>query len=444
MLWIVSVIFFSLSAYAQEIFETEATGVGLNKTDATQDALRNAIGQAVGVALKSETRVENFVVVSDAISSNINGYITSYTVVSEIPFPDRFEVKVKAKVTTAAMKADFNLLSKSIGGVRFLVMADGKHAKDKNAADYDYAVQKINNFLAERKYRYIEKGRFESLRKEAMNMMEESDTAISYAQRLAVMSDAQFLVVVSDIKTETIMGAFDIPRGTKVSLVAKTYDNCTGEGLGTVTLESSAKPNSELASGLRPAIDDAVNNGFEKLLLTFTEYIGGWVNNGTPFELRFYNTGTFRDFRDLRTALKNDSQFGGDMEVVSAYNYTKLNCTFKSKADDLADKLLDIADGVPNMAAKRLDVKLIYGRQISFAPQNYIIPNLVKPEGATEEPIKQPTPATNTKTGNSTTKPATTGTPAKTTSGTKTGTNAKPAPTKTTTPSKINTNPKTK
>lgn len=417
---VILALFISANINAQDIIETEATGVGVNKTDATQDALRNAVGQAAGVALKSETKVENFLVISDAIATNINGYVNSYVVVSEIPFPDRFEVKVKAKVTTTAMKADFSLLAKSIGGVRFLVMPDGKHAKDKNAADYDYATQKINNYLAERKYRYIEKARFESLRKEAMNMMEESDTAISYAQRLAVMGDAQFLIVISDIKTETIMGAFDIPRGTKVSLIAKTYDNCTGEGLGTVTLESSAKPSSELTNGYRPAIDEAVNNGFEKLLLTFTEYIGSWVNNGTPFELRFYNTGTFRDFRDLRTALKNDSQFGGEMEVASAYNYTKLNCTFKSKADDLADKLLDIADGVPNMAAKRLDVKLIYGRQISFAPQNYIIPNLVKPETngtapaattpavskppvttakpATVKPVGQPVKATQSKT----------------------------------------------
>jgi hypothetical protein len=286
------------------------------------------------------------------------------------------------------------LLSKSIGGVRFLVMADPKHAKDKNASDYDYAVQKVNNFLAEKKYRYIEKARFESLRKEAMNMMEESDTTINYAQRLGIMADAQFLIVISDINTSTVMGAFDIPKGTKVNLVAKAYDNCTGEGLGTITLESNSKPNMEAGAGFRSAIDEAVNNGFGKLILTFTEYIGSWINNGTPFELRFYNTGSYRDFRDLRTALKNDSNFGGEMEITSAYNYTKLNCTFRNKADDLADKLLDIADAIPAMAAKRLDVKLIYGRQISFAPQNYIIPNLVKPESdAASAPVPDNLPA---------------------------------------------------
>src|SRR5690606_26927259 len=376
------IFFLSIATFtlrAQELTEVEAKGVGINKNDALQDALRNAVGQAAGVVLKSETRVENYMVISDAIATNIDGYVKKYTVISEIPFPDRFEVKVKAEISTSPMKADFQLLARSIGGVRFLVMVDPRVAKGPDAANYDYAVQRINAHLAENKYRYIDKSRFESLRKEAMNMMEESDTSISYVQRLGIMADAQFIILLSDINTTTIMGAFDIPRGTKVNLVAKAYDNCTGEGLGTIILESSAKTSVE-GAGFRSALDEAVKNDFNKLLYTFNSYIGSWINNGTPFELRFYNTGTYRDFRDLRTKLKNDSNFGGDLEITSAYNYTKLNCTFRNKADDLADKVLDFADEIPSMASKRLDVKLIYGRQISFAPQNYIIPDLVKPE----------------------------------------------------------------
>lgn len=401
--------FFTLNIIAQDISEVESKGVGINKNDALQDALRNAVGQAVGVALRSETRVENYMIISDAIATNTSGYINSYNILSEIPFPNRFEVKVSAKVSTSPMKADFQLLSKSIGGVRFLVMPDPKHAKDKNAVDYDYAVQKINSYLAEKKYRYVEKARFESLRKEATNLFQESNSEVNYAQQLAVLADAQFLIVISEINTSTVMGAFDIPRGTKVSLVAKAYDNCTGEGLGTIILESNSKPDSDLTNGFRSAIDEAVNNGFDNLLLTFTSYIGSWVNNGTPFELRFYNTGTYRDFRDLRQKLKDDSNFGGDLEITSAYNYTKLNATFKNKADEMADRVLDASDAIPAMAAKRLDVKLIFGRQISFAPQNYIIPNLVKPEGAAETttPAKTAPAQKSTTPASKTTTPAT-------------------------------------
>jgi hypothetical protein len=379
MLTILSLPLFFLNLSAQDISQVEAKGVGVSRTDALQDALRNAIGQAVGVALKSETRVENFMVISDAIATNTKGYIKNYSVLREVPFPDRFEVTVRADVTTSTLKADFNLIARSIGGVRFLVMVDPKDEKGPHAADLQFAVDRINSFLAERNYRYIDKTRFQSLKREAMNMMEESNDNITYVQRLGIMADAQFIILVSDLSTSTIMGAFDIPRGTRVSIAAKAFDNCTAEGLGTVILQSNSNPTNNQSSDLRGAIGNAVENGFQNLMGMFTGYIGGWVNNGTPFELRFYNTGSFRDLRDLRNKLKQDKNFGGDLQITSVMNYTKINCTFTSKADDLADKILDIADEIPSLAKLRLDVKMIYGRQISFAPQNFIIPNLVQP-----------------------------------------------------------------
>src|SRR6187402_3572095 len=88
--------FATLGVQAQNTTEVEATGTGLTKADALQDALRAAIGQGAGVALKSETKVENFMVVSDAIATNTEGYISKYEIIKEVPFPNRYEVTVKA------------------------------------------------------------------------------------------------------------------------------------------------------------------------------------------------------------------------------------------------------------------------------------------------------------------------------------------------------------
>ncbi|MDV7391457.1 hypothetical protein RZS08_08900, partial [Arthrospira platensis SPKY1] len=179
-------------------------------------------------------------VVSDAISSNTTGYIKNYTIIRETPLSNRFEIMVKANVTTQSLQADFQLLSKAIGGVRFLVMVDPKETKGPSAADLQNATDRINSFLAQRQYRYVDKTRFESLRHESMNMMEDSNSSLSYVQQLGIMSDAQFIIVLSELSSETIMGAFDIPRGNRVSFLAKAYDNCTGEGLGTLVLESTS------------------------------------------------------------------------------------------------------------------------------------------------------------------------------------------------------------
>ena len=127
---------------------------------------------------------------------------------------------------------------------------------------------------------------------------------------------------------------------------------------------------------IREGVAEAVSKNADQLLERFISYIGEWVNNGTPFELRFYNAGTYRDFKDLKTKMKELPQFGGDMEIISVENYTRLNCTFKNKPDELADNLLDIADQIPGLKEKVLDVKLIYGRQINFAPRGIKVPEL--------------------------------------------------------------------
>lgn len=363
-------------AVAQDIFETEARGVGLKRDDALRDALRNAIEQAVGVTLSSETRVENFMVISDAISTRTMGYIKTYNVVREVPFPDRYEVTIKAAVTTSALKADFNLLARALGGVRFMVTYDPRHVKESDRPLYDMAVEKINEYLAERKYRYIDRRRFESLQKEALKILESDQNEVSYVQWLGMNSGAQFIINIARISADSRSEAFDTRTSTRAIIEAHTFDNCTAEGLGTVVMESGRYSASDAQSALRNGISEAVNKSADRLLNTFTEYIGKWVNEGTPYELRFYNVGSYRDFRELRNRLKEISEFGGEMEIVSADNYTKLNCTYRKKPDELADKILDVADAIPSFREKQLDVKLIYGRQINLAPRNVKVPEL--------------------------------------------------------------------
>lgn len=358
--------------YSQTAIETEAKGAGINRTDALQDALRNAVSQGAGVSIASETKVENFMILSDAIASNIKGYIKSYTIIKEIPFPDRFEVIVKAIVTTESIKADFQLLAKQLGGIRFLVMVDPKESENKLNEYLPLAVDKINQALARKNCRYIEPNRFNSLKKETVGLMESMSTdKMNYAQQLGLLADAQFIILLSDYKVNQVPGAFDISRGQSYSFTAKIFDNCTGEGLGSISLAShTASKNVE--DGLQKAVD----NNFDSLFSVLTSYIGTWLNNGTPFELRFYQSGTYRDFRDFRKKLKEDISFGGELEIVSVLNYTKLNCTFKKRADELADKILDIADEIASFKELKLDVKHIYGRQISLAPQKFVLPSM--------------------------------------------------------------------
>ena len=111
----------------------------------------------MGVALTSETKVENFVVIKDAINTRAEGYISKYEILNEVPFPDRYEMTVKALVSLDPIKADFNILSKAVGGIRFLVMYDDRNIPAGDVANYEFAVERINEFLSQKGYRYIDK-----------------------------------------------------------------------------------------------------------------------------------------------------------------------------------------------------------------------------------------------------------------------------------------------
>lgn len=361
-----------------DVVEVETKGIGQTRQDALQDALRLAVEQAVGVALTSETTVENFVVLRDAIMTRSEGYINSYVITREVPFPDRYEVTVRAKVTTTPMKADFQLLSRAIGGVRFLVMYDDRSVNASDVIIYDFAVERVNQFLSQRGYRYIERKRFDELRREAQGMMNDLKPGQeTYIQYLGMKSNAQFIIFIQKIHLDSRSEAFDTRVASKVRIECKIFDNCTSEGLGTVVLESDWKSGREANAQVMNAISEAVEKDFSKLTDVFTRYIATWIQNGTPFELRFYHTGTYRDMRALRNKLLNDKDFGGDIEIMGFDNYMKMNVTFKNKPDQLADKILDYADQIPELAQKKLDVKFIYGRQINFAPAQIVIDDTI-------------------------------------------------------------------
>jgi hypothetical protein len=237
-------------------------------------------------------------------------------------------------------------------------------------------VERLNEQLSNRKYRYIESKRFKQLASEAQKLLAESDTnELTFAQKIGVASGAQFIWFIKDIRIRKTTADFARNK-SKVIIELKAYDNCTAEGLGTVVLESDWATSNNSDDATRAAIAQLAKDQIEKMLDPFTSYIGDWVNNGTPYEIRFYSFGTFRDLRELRQKLKADNNFGGEMEIQGADNFQKLSLTFKKTPDDLADKILDISDEIPAMKAKRLDVKLIYGRQISFAPSNVSVPEL--------------------------------------------------------------------
>lgn len=351
----------------QDKGQVEAKGVGTNRDEAIQDALRNAVGKAVGVYVKSETQVENFMVLKDAISTQSEGYVSSYDIIKETPLKSTYEVDIKATVSLAPLKQNAAMLEQFIGGLRFLVLYDDRNLDAAQVSPYEFAYERFNEKLIENNIRYVEKSRFDALKKEAAGILGKDTSEATYVQKLGLFADAQFIIFIKSVNIRTEEKTSGL-QNTKVIIEAKAYDNCTAEGLGTVVFEGDWKLMPDKSEAVRQSITNAIQNGYDRMMFLFNKRVGGWIN-GAPYELRFYGMGTPRNLRELINKLKSSSDFGGSLEPVLTQDFIKINCTYKKKPYDMYNTVLDMADAIPDLKAKVIDAQLQYGRQISFAPQ---------------------------------------------------------------------------
>ncbi len=82
----------------------------ISRDQALKDALRKAVEQGVGSFVNSETRVQNFQLLSDRIYSQANGYVSSYRVINESREADLYRVTIRAKVKNEKLAEDLRAI----------------------------------------------------------------------------------------------------------------------------------------------------------------------------------------------------------------------------------------------------------------------------------------------------------------------------------------------
>jgi len=117
----------------------QAKGVGtiyqgdkaLARDQAINDGLRKAVEAALGTWIKSETVVENFMIVEDNILNWSNGYVKHYDILSEMATAeDMYEVTLNAEVEMANLTQDQDMVQSlldKMGNPRTMVMFDEKN-----------------------------------------------------------------------------------------------------------------------------------------------------------------------------------------------------------------------------------------------------------------------------------------------------------------------------
>jgi len=360
-------------ALAQDVVPIEVKGTGPDRTQAIEDAKRNAVEQALGAVIQGITEMQNFTVIKDIVQSRVDGYISNYAVIEETPFPDRFEVKIRANVSKSPLAADVKSLQGALGGFRIMAWYDFRNVTTPKAVEnYDYAYDRANEFLSRNRLRYVERSVFDRLKEEARKLFPDTTQPLTVAQQMAVDANVPVFWELSRVVVpERDMGVGGIVSA-EATVDIKAYDTYTAEGMGTAV--AKGEPSTEYASGdaSRGAMDKAMQLAGDKLLYQMSQKLGDWLLNGKPYLLRFYGVESYKTLRKLKDALKTDQRFGGEMEIVASKNYSQFDLTFKGAADDLADATLDYAEKIPELAA--IDVVGFYKNQVNFALPGVTVP----------------------------------------------------------------------
>ncbi len=131
---------------------------------AIADALRKAVEQAAGTLVASDTLVENFQVLEDSVYTKSQGFVKSYSIISEGQQAGLYEVSVKAVVATGALAGGLDalgLLQKKAERPRVLFMVAEKGFA---LSEYDYwwnnegRMRRISATDAALKQAFISKG----------------------------------------------------------------------------------------------------------------------------------------------------------------------------------------------------------------------------------------------------------------------------------------------
>lgn len=329
-------------ALAAQTATVTVRGKGPDRAAAIRDAQRAAVEQAFGTHVQSWTEVQNFKVLQDVIRTKAEGYITSSTVVDEVPFPDRYEVTLSATVSLSPMQADAKSLTQRFGGVRFLAYYDPQTVSCPvdDIPRMKYAVDRINEYLSVKGYRYVEPTVLSRMIADAPTGGDPC-ALLTREQEIANGAKAEFYFHIANLRvnlyTKTgITGKLPTAYLADVVLDLKLYDAGTGEGVtnatATVSLEDTdiqGVASWTADEAWRKAIDMAVMGVCDKILYRLAERMGDWVNNGYPYQLRFYGA-KYDPVDDLIFELESDSRFGGQMDIRTepACGYIDVNLTF--------------------------------------------------------------------------------------------------------------------
>jgi hypothetical protein len=336
--------------------------LGIARDRAIKDALRKAVEQGVGTYVTSETKVQNFQLLSDRIYSQSQGYVASYRVVGEWQESGLYRVAVRAKVKLERLEDDLaaiGLLINEQGRPRVMVVVK----ELENPADFTIDDKMMSQEMLETMIldQFQAKGFpvvdaatvAANLKRDQLKAILAGDNAA--AQALGERTGAE-VVVAGTAQRSSERKA--VPYSGTVADFYRFRLSCRAVNVATAAVMGASALTRELPFSEDEARRAAAESASSKLI---SDILAGWKRHAAALEIHCDNA-DFAKVQKLRSELL--AKVRGVKTVVMRdliANQALLEVTAETSPqeimDDLTAKKLSVPFEVKGLVGNRIDIR---------------------------------------------------------------------------------------
>jgi hypothetical protein len=231
------------------------------------------------------------------------------------------------------------LISEALDNLTYLVYFEPE--KKKIADEYArLCVNRVNNYLANKEYEYVDLERINEVKEEYLKLYEETQGSVSVVQLIAQGLNADVYIVVDGIvEGEGKKG--DIYFAS-ASIDLKAFESATGRGLGTETGYSGKLG---LASGMdaakRKGVEVAVEKAVEPVIELARNYMHKAFEEGIRYEVVAQGLPDYTMTTAFADAIRNTKNFRSLKEVAVSAGQAKYYVYYMGRKNELIDEILN-------------------------------------------------------------------------------------------------------
>jgi uncharacterized protein (UPF0333 family) len=336
-------------------------GKARNFDDALDLAFRDALRKAVVTLVGDEAEAAN----RDKLNTYVYGisetFIQNYEITDKVKSGkdsivyvrvsfDRSKLEeslrtLEIPILVAEEKKDYSasphapLLNEAIDNLTYLVYFE---PEKKNIAD-EYArlcINRVNNYLANQRYEYIELARILEIKDEYLKLYEETTGAVSVVQLIAQALNADIYIVVDGIVEDA--GREGDIHFASAAIDLKAFESATARGLGTETGYSGKLG---LASGMdaakRKCVEVAVENAVEPVVALSREYMLKAFEDGIRYEVVVQGLMAYDQLQVFADAVRDARNFRRIREVSAAEGMAKYYVYYMGRKNEFIDEVIN-------------------------------------------------------------------------------------------------------